>query len=99
MKVEVLNDIQPLPGTAGYGTVLRSLRTPFMDEWGAKREEGGLGSANAFGQRSGKSPGRPVGATRRCSRQVIKEVFPVAEIMRQLIAEAEAVMSRGARLA
>jgi len=39
VKVEVLNDIQPLPGTAGYGTVLRSLRTPFMDEWGTKREE------------------------------------------------------------
>ena len=39
VKVEVLNDIQPLPGTAGYGTVLRSLRTPFLDEWGAKREE------------------------------------------------------------
>jgi enoyl-[acyl-carrier protein] reductase II len=39
VKVEVLNDIQPLPGTAGYGTVLRSLRTPFLDEWGQKREE------------------------------------------------------------
>src|SRR5258707_6764919 len=39
VKVDVLNDIQPLPGTAGYGTVLRSLRTPFMEEWGKKREE------------------------------------------------------------
>jgi enoyl-[acyl-carrier protein] reductase II len=29
VKVDVLNDIQPLPGTGGYGTVLRSLRTPF----------------------------------------------------------------------
>jgi enoyl-[acyl-carrier protein] reductase II len=32
VKVDVFNDIQPLPGTAGYGTVLRSLRTPFMNE-------------------------------------------------------------------
>jgi len=39
VKVEVLNDIQLLPGTAGYGTILRSLRTPFLDEWGKKREE------------------------------------------------------------
>ena len=39
IKLVVLNDIRPLPGTAGYGTVLRSLRTPFMDEWSAKREE------------------------------------------------------------
>src|SRR5215475_6842231 len=39
VKVDVLNDIRPLPGTGGYGTVLRSLRTPFMDHWGTKREE------------------------------------------------------------
>jgi enoyl-[acyl-carrier protein] reductase II len=39
VKLDVLNDIQPVPGTVGYGTVLRSLRTPFMDEWGAKRDE------------------------------------------------------------
>src|SRR5436190_4821453 len=39
VKVDALNDIRPLPGTAGYGTVLRSLRTPFMDEWGKKRDE------------------------------------------------------------
>src|SRR6516164_7719568 len=38
-KLDVLNDIRPLPGTGGYGTVLRSLHTSFMDEWGAKREE------------------------------------------------------------
>ena len=26
-------------GTNGYGTVVRALRTPFLDEWSAKREE------------------------------------------------------------
>jgi nitronate monooxygenase len=26
-------------GTKGYGTVLRALRTPFLDEWSSKREE------------------------------------------------------------
>ena len=39
IKVDVLNDISPLPGTAGFGTVLRSLHTPFLDEWSAKRDE------------------------------------------------------------
>jgi enoyl-[acyl-carrier protein] reductase II len=39
MKADVINDINPLPGTAGYHTVLRSLHTPFLDEWSAKREE------------------------------------------------------------
>ena len=39
VKVDVLNDIQPLPGSGGYGTVLRSLHTPFMDEWSRKRDQ------------------------------------------------------------
>ena len=39
IKADVLNDIVPLPGTAGFGTVLRSLRTPFLVEWNATREE------------------------------------------------------------
>jgi enoyl-[acyl-carrier protein] reductase II len=39
IKVEVLNDISPLPGTVGFHTVLRSLHTPFVDEWSAKRED------------------------------------------------------------
>jgi enoyl-[acyl-carrier protein] reductase II len=38
IKVDVLNDISPLPGTAGFHTVLRSLPTAFLDEWSAKRE-------------------------------------------------------------
>ena len=39
IKVDVLNDISPLPGTAGFGTVLRSLHTDFIDEWSVKRDE------------------------------------------------------------
>src|SRR5580704_17053236 len=39
IKVDVLNDISPLPGTAGFHTVLRSLHTAFLDEWSSKREE------------------------------------------------------------
>src|SRR5215469_1690125 len=33
IKAEVLNDISPLPGTAGFTTVLRSLPTEFLAEW------------------------------------------------------------------
>ena len=36
MKAEVLNDIIRVPGTVGYGTVGRTLRTPFFDEWSAE---------------------------------------------------------------
>src|SRR6266567_557337 len=33
VKVEVWNDMFPLPGGGGYGTVPRALRTPFIEEW------------------------------------------------------------------
>ena len=59
VKVEVLNDIQPLPGTGGYGTVLRSLRTPFMEEWGAKRDEARQEGERLWTEIQAKSPGRP----------------------------------------
>lgn len=39
VKIEVLNDILPALGSIGYGTVGRTLRTPFFDEWGTKRDK------------------------------------------------------------
>ncbi len=102
VKIEVLNDIQPLPGTAGYGTVLRSLRTPFMDEWGTKRAEA---------RREGERLWTEIQARARVGRRHetlltagqtsggIKEILPVAEIIRQLTAEAETALSRGPSLA
>ena len=39
VRADVWNDIAPDMGTTGYGTVVRALRTPFLDEWSAKREE------------------------------------------------------------
>lgn len=102
VKVEVLNDIQPLPGTAGYGTVLRSLRTPFMEEWGKKRAEA---------RREGERLWSEIQARARVGRRHetlltagqtsggIKEILPVAEIVRQLIAEAKTALSRGSSLA
>jgi nitronate monooxygenase/enoyl-[acyl-carrier protein] reductase II len=38
VKADVWNDIAPGMGSTGYGTVVRA-RTPFLDEWSAKREE------------------------------------------------------------
>jgi nitronate monooxygenase/enoyl-[acyl-carrier protein] reductase II len=96
-KAEVLNDITPLPGTAGFGTVLRSLHTPFLDEWSAKREEA---------RRESENLKRQVLITHQAGRQHdtlltagqtaggISEVLPVAEIMRRLIAETEAALAR-----
>jgi enoyl-[acyl-carrier protein] reductase II len=59
VKVEVLNEIQPLPGTAGYGTVLRSLRTPFMEEGGHQARGGEPGTRTPLDGDPGERPSRP----------------------------------------
>ena len=100
MKADVLNDISPLPGTAGYNTVLRSLHTPFLDEWSARREEarrerdrlrGHIVSTHQAGRQHETllTAGQTVGG--------ITDILPVAEIMCRLIAEAEAALSRTSR--
>lgn len=95
MKAEVLNDISPLPGTAGYNTVLRSLHTRFLDEWSAKREEARrerdrLRDQLVSTHQAGKQHETLLTAGQTAGG--IKEILPVAEIMRRLIAEAEAAL-------
>ena len=97
IKVDVLNDISPLPGTAGFGTVLRSLHTAFLDEWSAKRDEAHRDRDRLRGQIiSTTQAGRPHETLLTAGQTAggIKEILPVAEIMRQLIAEAEAALAR-----
>jgi nitronate monooxygenase/enoyl-[acyl-carrier protein] reductase II len=97
IKADVLNDIVPMPGTVGFGTVLRSLDTPFLNEWSAKREEARrdcdrlrdhIISTHQAGRQHETllTAGQTAGG--------IREILPVAEIMRRLIAETEAALSR-----
>jgi len=97
VKLDVLNDINPLPGTGGYGTVLRSLRTPFMDEWSAKREDARaerqrLSAEIVAKARAGKRHEALLTAGQTAGG--IREILPVAEIMQNLMAETEAALRR-----
>ena len=100
MKLDVLNDIQPIPGTAGYGTVLRSIRTPFMSEWQGKREQ-----ARSERERLRKEMSAATSAGRRHEVMLtagqgaggIKDVLPVGKIMRRMIAEAEQALAANSR--
>ena len=97
MKADVLNDISPLPGTVGYNTVLRSLHTEFLDEWSAQRDEAHRERDRLLGHilsthRAGRQHDTLLTAGQTAGG--ITEVRPVAEIMRRLIAEAEAALSR-----
>lgn len=97
IRAEVLNEISPLPGAAGYKTVLRSLHTDFLDEWSAKRETA---------QRERDRLREHIISTHQAGRQHetlltagqtvggIRDILPVHEIMRRLVAEAEIALSR-----
>jgi enoyl-[acyl-carrier protein] reductase II len=98
VKMDVLNDIQPLPGTGGYGTVLRSLRTPFMDEWDGNRERARRERERLWGEMQARSRAGRRSETLLTAGQTsggIKDVLPIAEIIRQLMAEAERLLSGG----
>ena len=97
IKADVLNDISPLPGTAGFHTVLRSLHTPFLDEWNAKREEARRNRGRLRDQIiSTTQAGRQHECLLTAGQTAggIKEILPMAEIMRRLVAETEAALSR-----
>src|SRR5215510_9574896 len=97
IKVDVLNDISPLPGTVGFHTVLRSLHTAFVDEWSAKREAARRDRARLRDQIvSTTQAGRPHECLLTAGQTAggINEVLSVGDIMRRLIAETEVALSR-----
>ena len=101
IKVDVLNEISPIPGTKGFPTIPRSLPTAFLNEWSSKREEA---------RRERDRLRAQIVATTQAGRQHecilwagqtaggLKEVLPVATIMRQLIDEAEVALSQAQNL-
>jgi enoyl-[acyl-carrier protein] reductase II len=96
IKVDVLNDITPAPGM-GFGTVLRSLPTPFLEEWSIKREEAvrqrdRLREHIVLTHQAGRQHATLLTAGQ--SSGGIREILPVADIMRQLMAEAETALSK-----
>ncbi|HEY2533426.1 MAG TPA: nitronate monooxygenase family protein [Xanthobacteraceae bacterium] len=95
IKADVINDIRPLPGTAGYGTVLRTLRTAFLDEWSPKREEARRDRDRLRAQMSAATKaGRQYEYVLTAGQSAggINEILSVAEIMRRLVAETEAAL-------
>lgn len=101
VRVEVLNDIMPSPGAYGYGTVLRSLRTPWIDTWEGRREE-----AKRDAERL-RSEVLPVFKQLRVhelipgagqSSGLIGDIAPAGEIVRRIVAEARQALERSSDL-
>jgi nitronate monooxygenase/enoyl-[acyl-carrier protein] reductase II len=99
VRADVFNDISPMPGTPGYGTVPRALRTAFIDEWNARRDEarsqadrllGEFAAAGAAGRFHELFPfaGQTAGA--------IKEIRPAAQLIEEIVRDAEALLTQAA---
>ncbi len=99
VKADVWNEIMPLPGAAGYFTVPRALRTPFLDEWQQRREDarreqqrlqGEVMAAMQSGRFHELMPfaGQTAGA--------INDIPTAAEILGRIVDEAERVLKDAA---
>jgi nitronate monooxygenase/enoyl-[acyl-carrier protein] reductase II len=96
VKFDRLNDVLPSPGTKGFGTTLRSIRTPFIDELQAHPEvPRGDHERRLEELRTAIQSGRvaEVMPTAGQSAGGVHDVQPVAEIIRQMIADAEAALT------
>ncbi len=97
IKVELLNDLRPMPGAFGYGTVLRSLRTSFTDDWQPRREQAArhidqLREELDASSRAGRA--HELFAAAGQSSGAIKDILSVDEIIRSFIVEAHAALKR-----
>lgn len=96
VKFDALNDLLPSPGTKGYGTVLRAIRTPFIDELMAHRELGRREGDRLRGiLRTAILAGKvdEVMPTAGQSAGGIDEVLPAAEIVHRMVSEAEMALA------
>jgi enoyl-[acyl-carrier protein] reductase II len=96
VKFDSLNELLPSPGTRGYGSVLRSIRTPFIDELQAQPE---LARRDAVHLRKILKTTIQAGNVHEVMPTAgqtaggIHEVLPAAEIVRRMVSEAETVLA------
>lgn len=101
VKVEVWNDISPIPGSRGYGTTIRALRTPFIDTWqhrhdDARREADRLrGEVLAAVQQGRIHELLPFAGE---SAGLVHDIVPAGEIVQRLVAEARHALERSQTL-
>ena len=94
VKAPRFNRISPNPGTVGYGTVVRLLRTPFVDRMAAAQgdeELGRLGEELLSAAGEGRMHELLAAAGQSAGR--VGQVEPAARVVAQLVEEARAVLT------
>ena len=96
-----INALNPNPGTVGYGTRLRLLRTEFVQRWEERASEVDADPTQALAELA-----EAVGAGRReellvvggQSAGLIEHIEPAGAIVRALVAEARDALAAAAKL-
>jgi enoyl-[acyl-carrier protein] reductase II len=99
VKFDAWNDINPPAKSGGYGTVLRAIRTPFIDQWQQRREEAKQhaerlrGEVLAATQQGKLHELMPVAGQ---SAGLIRDILPAGDIVRRMVTEAQHALERSA---
>jgi nitronate monooxygenase/enoyl-[acyl-carrier protein] reductase II len=100
IKVEVWNDF--LASLSGeYGTVPRALSSPFIEAWLHRRDDAKREAERIRGEVMAAVGQGRLGELMPFAGQtagMIREIFPAAEIVRRIVAEAEEALQRATRL-
>jgi nitronate monooxygenase/enoyl-[acyl-carrier protein] reductase II len=99
VQLDFFNEITANPGTLGYGTRLRALRTPFTDKWQQRGDEvrsdpGAVIDEIAKAEAEGELEKLLVVGGQ--SAGLVVDLPPAAEIVRAVTFEAEEALSRAA---
>ncbi len=99
VQVEFLNVLSPNPGVTGYGTRVRTRRNDFTEKWEQRRSELPEVAPELVGEltEAGKE-GVDLMMVGGQSAGMIRDVLPAAEVVRRLVADAEAALAAGAAL-
>jgi enoyl-[acyl-carrier protein] reductase II len=92
IRVDVVNDIMPNPGSLGYGTVLRALRSPFIETWGERRDEARRQAERLLAELVALTREGRIGEALPAAGQsagLIRDIRPAGEILRRIVDEAE----------
>lgn len=98
VKAEALNAIYPEPGTVGYGTAPRALRSPFIDHWNANLEAAGRNRETLRAELTAMaSEGRrhEIYSAAGQSAGGVRDVISVEAIICRIVEEAERALSHG----
>ena len=96
VKTGFFNDINPNPGTLGYGTVVRSLRTPLIDAWQSGRSQAHRMDELRADLLKAAQEGRQYEMIASAGQSVglINDIIPAGDIVRRIVAQARQALEQ-----